>query len=130
MSRGKSITHLCGHCERVTKMEMIGATENQPERMWYRCTRCRHAYLLDLGELRKMQELAQKKPAREDCTEYKPQNTYRIGEAIFHSEWNDVGKIISKVRTSGGDPAIVVAFEKNGERRLLESVIQDGSITS
>ncbi len=126
MSRGKSITHQCSHCERVTKMEMVGATESQPDRVWYRCTRCRHAYLLDLSELRKMQELAQRKLAREECTEYKPQHTYRVGEAIFHSEWNDVGKIISKVRTSGGDRAIVVAFEKLGERRLLESVIADG----
>jgi hypothetical protein len=125
MTRGKSISYYCNHCEKVTKMEVIGATENQPDKTWYRCTRCRHASLIDLTELRKIQEGAHKKVVREDCTEYRPEQTYNVGQAIFHSEWNDVGKIVSKERTSGGDKAIVVAFEKLGERRLLESVIMD-----
>jgi hypothetical protein len=30
---------------------------------------------------------------------------------------------VSKERTSGGDRAIVVAFEKLGERKLLENVV-------
>jgi DNA-directed RNA polymerase subunit RPC12/RpoP len=111
-------------------MEMIGAVENQPERTWYRCSRCRHAFLIDMAELRKIQENAQRKLVREDCTEYRPENTYSVGEAIFHSEWNDLGKIVSKARTSGGDKAIVVAFEKLGERRLLESVIADRTVNS
>ena len=36
-----------------------------------------------------------------------------------------MGKIISKERTSGGASAIVVSFEKLGQRRLLESVAQN-----
>jgi hypothetical protein len=106
-------------------MEMIGAVENQPEKTWYRCTRCRHATLVDMSELRRMQDDAKKKPVREDCSEYSPENTYMIGQAIFHSEWGDIGKIVSKERTSAGGSAIVVSFEKLGERRLLENVIQN-----
>ena len=123
MARGKSISHFCNHCDRVAKMEMIGAVENQPEKTWYRCTRCRHASLVDLQELKRLQEEAGKKPERADCSEYRPENTYTVGQAIFHSEWNDIGKIVSKERTSGGARAIVVSFEKLGERRLLESVV-------
>ena len=124
MPKGKNILHLCTHCERVTKMEVIGAVENQPEKTWYRCTRCRHASLIDLELLRQAQQESKKKLDRSDCSEYKPGNTYNIGEGIFHSEWDDIGKIISKERTSGGGRAIVVSFEKLGERRLLESVIE------
>ena len=126
MAKGKNILHHCAHCERVTKMEMIGAVENQPEKTWYRCTRCRHATLLDLAVLRQAQEESKKKPDRATCAEYKPQNTYRVGETIFHTEWDDIGKIISKERTSGGERAIVVSFEKLGERKLLESVPVNG----
>ena len=104
-------------------MEMIGAVENQPDRIWYRCTRCRHASLIDLGELRRVQEEAKRKLQREDCSDYAPDKTYTVGQAIFHSELDDIGKIVSKVRTSDGTRAIVVSFEKHGERRLLESVI-------
>ena len=48
-----------------------------------------------------------------------------MGEAIFHTDWDDIGKIISKERTSGGGSAIVVSFERLGERRLLENVVFD-----
>ncbi|MBP1647695.1 MAG: hypothetical protein H6Q30_1140 [Bacteroidetes bacterium] len=126
MAKGKNILHHCVHCERVTKMEVIGAVENQPEKTWYRCTRCRHATLVDLEALKQSQQDAKKKLDKSQCLEYKPENTYSVGEAIFHSEWDDIGKIISKVRTSGGGRAIVVSFEKLGERRLMESVVRNG----
>lgn len=125
MAKGKNILHHCAHCERVTKMEMIGAVETQPEKTWYRCTRCRHASLIDQEVLRQSQQDAKKKLERADCSEYSPSETYTVGQAIFHTEWDDIGKIVSKERTSGGARAIVVSFEKLGERRLLENVIQD-----
>ena len=124
MAKGKSILHQCAHCERITKMEVIGPVENQPEKTWYRCTRCRHATLIDVAALRQQQEESARKPEREQCQDYRPENTYTVGEAIFHNEWG-IGKVISKERTSGGDRAIVVAFEKLGERRLLEKVVID-----
>jgi hypothetical protein len=122
MARGKTISRFCGHCERITKMELIGATETEPDKNWYRCTRCRHATQVDMTELKRTLEEAKKKLERSACTEYHPENTYKIGQAIFHTEWDDVGKIVSKVRTSSGERAIVVSFERIGERRLLESV--------
>ena len=125
MAKGKNILHHCAHCERVTKMEMIGAVETQPEKTWYRCTRCRHASLIDQEVLRQSQQDAKKKLERADCSEYNPTETYTVGQAILHTEWDDIGKIVSKERTSGGARAIVVSFEKLGERRLLENVIQD-----
>jgi hypothetical protein len=122
MAKGKNILHRCIHCDRMTKMEVIGSAEAQPEKSWYRCTRCRHATLIDLEELRREDFEAKKKLERSDASEYSPVNTYRVGQAIFHSDWGDIGKIVSKERTSGGGKAIVVSFERLGERRLLESV--------
>jgi small subunit ribosomal protein S21 len=104
-------------------MELVGAIENQPDKAWYRCTRCRHAVLLDLGEIKRKEEASKKKLERADCSEYDPHESYKVGQAIFHMGLDDVGKIVSKERTSGGASAIVVSFEKLGERRLLENVI-------
>jgi len=123
MAKGKNIFHHCGHCERTTKMEMIGAGETQPGKTWYRCTRCRHATLIDIEELRRIVEESKRKLDRADASEYNPLQTYQVGQAIFHTEWDDVGKIISKERTSGGASAIVVSFQRLGERRLLENVV-------
>ena len=122
MAKGKSILHHCAHCERTTKMEVIGPVENQPEKTWYRCTRCRHATLVDVAVMRQRQEESARKPEREQCQDYRPENSYTVGEAIFHNEWG-IGKVVSKERTSGGDRAIVVSFDKLGERKLLENVV-------
>ena len=122
MAKGKSILHHCAHCERTSKMEVIGPVENQPDKTWYRCTRCRHATLVDVAALRQQAEESARKPERENCQDYRPENSYTVGEAIFHNEWG-IGKVVSKERTSGGDRAIVVAFEKLGERKLLENVV-------
>jgi len=123
MAKGKYIMHHCAHCDRDARMELIGSTEQQPDRSWYRCTRCRHVSLLNVTELRRELEDSKKKLDRAEAAEYTPEKTYRIGEAIFHTDWDDLGKIISKERTSGGGSAIVVSFEKLGERRLLENVV-------
>jgi hypothetical protein len=125
MAKGKYIVHHCSHCERLAKMELIGASEDQPEKTWYRCTRCRHATQINSEDLRKTQEESRKRVTREECSEYRPQDTYAVGQSIFHTEWDDIGKIVSKEKTSRGESAIVVAFEKLGERRLLENVSQD-----
>ena len=106
MAKGKYVLHHCGHCERVTKMEMIGSSETQPERTWYRCTRCRHAALVNVEDMKKALEDSRKKLTREECSEYHPENTYLVGQPIFHTEWDDIGKIISKERTSRGESEI------------------------
>jgi hypothetical protein len=122
MAKSKSILQHCAHCDRVARMEVIGPVENQPDKTWYRCTRCRHASLIDMVALRESQETSLRKPERADCIDYRPENSYTVGAAIFHAEWG-IGKVVSKERTSAGARAIVVAFDKLGERRLLENVV-------
>jgi hypothetical protein len=56
------------------------------------------------------------------ATPYNPQECFEIGQSIFHSEWDDVGRVVSKMKTSDGCHAIVVAFEKGGQRRLIENL--------
>lgn len=106
-------------------MEMVGAVETQPNKIWYRCTRCRHSTLVDQIILQQEIEESRKKLDRATCAEYRPEKTYSIGDAIFHSELDDIGKIVSKERTSGGGRAIIVSFEKHGERKLMESLQLD-----
>lgn len=108
-------------------MILVGEMPSEVEgestgKVWYRCGKCRQVFLLDLVAIGKQQELEARKIDLKDCTEYIPTKTYQLGEAIFHSEWSDVGKVKAKERTSSGGQAIVVAFEKLGERRLVENL--------
>ncbi len=59
---------------------------------------------------------------RKQCTPYAKEKTFSVGEHIYHSEWDDVGKVVRKDKMSNGIHSIVVTFEKYGERKLLENI--------
>ena len=120
MARTKYSERFCGYCNKVTRMEMVGERNDALTKMWFRCTRCHHSNLIEMSVSE-----AEKQPAKltpETSTPYTPQQCFKVGEAIFHTEWNDVGTVLSKTKTSGGMQAIIVAFEKQGQRTLIENL--------
>ncbi|HZY09929.1 MAG TPA: hypothetical protein VFF29_02145 [Bacteroidota bacterium] len=120
MARSKYTEQFCNYCNKKTKMEMIGGMEGVKEKIWFKCTRCHHMSLLDF-----LESTEQPKNLKIDATSatiYNPELSFKIGESIFHSEWNDVGTVMSKTKTSNGSQAIVVSFEKQGQRRLIENL--------
>ena len=58
----------------------------------------------------------------EDCTVYSPVRTFKIGESIYHENWDDFGKVISKETLSNGQSSISVEFQKSGFKKLIESL--------
>ena len=101
-------------------MVLVGEMQNAQDKVWYRCTRCHHMTLLDLQSPMILEQNA--KPDAGSATVYSPALSFRVGEAIFHNTLNDVGKVVNKTKTSDGSPAIIVSFEKEGQRTLLENV--------
>ncbi len=125
MARTKSLMHHCSYCDKQTKMELVGMVEGTTNKVWYHCPKCRHAMLLNLDDLQKEAEQRAIPLDPQSCITYSPARLYTIGDAIFHSELNDVGKVTRKVRTSDGGQAIIVTFEKIGERRLIENLLPE-----
>lgn len=104
-------------------MEIIGGMEGVADKTWYKCTRCRHMTLLSNQNGASDAAPLDAKTA----LPYDPHNRYEVGQAIFHSEWNDVGRVLSKARMSNGSNAMIVAFQKLGERQLVENLSLDVS---
>jgi DNA-directed RNA polymerase subunit RPC12/RpoP len=130
MAKTKYMTYDCAYCRKTTKMELVGevqAEEGQEPavKAWYRCTRCKHTALIDkpMSALMKKGEAA-KKIDRTACLTYSREQVYKVGQAIYHTEWDDVGKVTAKQKTSDGTQSITVSFEKLGERRLIENMQQ------
>jgi hypothetical protein len=128
MAKTKYMMHQCAYCRRETKMEFVGGqpTENidatEPVKIWYRCCKCKHSALLTIAPVlltKKNQAVA---IDRERCIPYSKEKTFSIGEHIYHTELDDVGKVVRKEKMSNGIHSIVVNFEKLGERKLLESI--------
>lgn len=131
MARSRNITHYCAYCNKETKMARVGemdVTENGAEdvssagRIWFRCSRCHHNVLFDEETINSLKDAKESKSLlKEQCTEYSPEKTFNVGEAIYHNEWDDVGWVKDKQTMSDGRSAIIVAFQKLGERKLIDS---------
>ncbi len=119
MSKTKYVTQVCTSCRKETKMEIIGAVVGSDNKVWYRCTRCHHSMMLDTASKKGDNVI---KFTREQCVDYSPEKIFDIGTAIYHTDWDDMGKITSKEKTSSGTNAIWVAFEKSGTKKLIENL--------
>jgi hypothetical protein len=128
MARTRFITHYCAYCRKDTKMEVVGSAQNADApaadivKSWYRCTKCKHSSLLSLDSKLLERKSAHTPIDREQCISYAKEKVFTVGGFIYHIEWDDVGKIVRKDKTSDGYQSIVVAFEKLGERKLLENI--------
>ncbi len=126
MAKSKYITHLCAYCHKETKMELVGEMQSEgtnaaPGKVWYRCTRCKHSALLE-RVVPPEKGVSAAKLDRKSAIEYSQTKVFTVGQMIYHSEWDDVGRVTAKLKTSSGVQAITVAFEKLGERKLIENV--------
>lgn len=124
--RAKYITLYSPFLMKETKHELIGEpieTENG-RHQWARCTKSRHSQLVNLDaiEIDSDKSRAVVHISREDARKYSPKEEYNIGDVIFHSVWDDVGIVRSKEVTSNGGNAIIVQFEKNNEKKLIENL--------
>jgi hypothetical protein len=128
MAKTKYMTYECAYCRKTTKMELVGemqaeGSESPATKAWYRCTRCKHSALLDKpAPASKKGE--QSKIEKSTCVRYSRELVFKVGQEIYHEEWDDVGKVIAKQKISAGMQSITVSFEKLGERRLIENMPQ------
>jgi hypothetical protein len=108
-------------------MEFIGGQPSEDSnaeviKVWYRCGKCKHSALLTLSPASQMKKKRVVAIDRETCTPYAKEKIFSVGENIYHSEWDDVGRVVRKDKMSNGVHSIVVTFEKTGERKLLENI--------
>lgn len=125
--RAKYITLYSPFLMRETKHELIGEPiESEKGRFqWARCTRSRHSQLVNLDKIEAEQDKSQAVvPTHGDEKLYDPKEEYSVGDVIKHEKWQDVGIVKTKEVTSNGSRAIVVQFEKLGEKRLIENFQQ------
>ena len=123
--KAKYITLYSPFLMKETKHELIGEPiETEAGRQqWARCNVSHHSQLINLDVLQDNAERAMKeiKLAREDSKEYSPKSEYQIGDVIYHKTWDDVGIVRAKEVMSNGRASLLVHFEKNKDKRLVEN---------
>lgn len=120
----KYITIYSPFLMKETKHELIGEPmETEQGRMqWARCTVSRHAQLINLDAIEHQQEriTAGIKIAAEDAKPYDPSGEYAVGDVIYHRALDDYGIVRQKEVATNGMSVLVVLFERNKEKRLIE----------
>lgn len=125
MARVKNVEAFCSVCNGMRKMELAGevsTAEEQGKKRWAKCKKCKQTMIIDLVEDVKESKVSLEGIENGECTTYSPTKSFNIGESIYHQNWNDFGKVVSKEITSNGQKAIAVEFQKSGLKKLIESV--------
>lgn len=124
MARSKNIEAFCSSCNATQKMEITGelAGEETENKKWAKCKKCKQSMVIDLKEDVASVDTSMEGIESGDCTVYSPLKSYTIGEPIYHKNWDDLGKVVSKEILSSGQKSIAVEFQKSGFKKLIESL--------
>ncbi len=116
----KPVTAFCKHCRSDRQMKRTGKGLGG-EIIWLRCLACGSKVLMNRQEWEEL--LVGGKPKGEPTVrEYHPNETFAMGQQVYHPIWDDTGEVIRKEVSSGGQHMIVVAFARLGEKKLVENL--------
>lgn len=124
MARLKNIEAFCSTCNTVTKMEITGeiSGEENEDKKWAKCKKCKQTMVIDMVADTANQKVSLEGIENSDCTTYSPTKTFELGETIYHQDWDDYGKVVTKETLSNGRDSITVEFQKSGVKKLIESL--------
>jgi hypothetical protein len=124
MARIKNIEAFCPNCGGIKKMELAGEvlSADGHDKFWAKCKKCKQTMIIDIAEDVKTLKPSLEGIENEDCTVYSPDKSFSVGESIYHKNWDDFGKVVSKVVLSSGQKSIAVEFQKSGLKKLIESL--------
>jgi hypothetical protein len=112
----------CPVCREEVPMSVIREAENEDDLYWLRCTSCDSRFALTrkqyYGKKRPDISVIEKIKARI----YRTNQTYSVGEAIYHRKLDEVGLVVDKAAAPLGNcsGAIIVSFMEAGQKMLIE----------
>ena len=122
MARIKNVEAFCTVCNGLRKMELAGEVSEQENKRWAKCKKCKQTMIIDMNLAIKETKPSLDGIENEECATYSPQKSFEIGQSIYHTNWNDFGKVVSKEVLSSGQSSIAVEFQKSGHKKLIESL--------
>lgn len=114
---------VCPRCGKRRKMKILRSVDDTGLE-WMNCGACNALVCFthdeDSDHLVDGQDVGDfGAPAPDEFRTYVPEQTYDVGEFIYHQTWRDVGRVIRRRDLAGGRSAIDVAFLNYGPKMLI-----------
>ena len=124
MARIKNMEAYCNSCGTVQKMEITSSVtgEESEFKKWAKCKSCKQVMIVDISDILKNNNATLEGIENEECKKYSPASKFEVGETIYHENWDDFGRVVSKETLSNGRSSISVEFQKSGLKKLIESL--------
>ncbi len=124
MAKIKNVEAFCKFCGAIRKMELTGDVAGDDNKRWAKCKKCKQTMIISISDDVVSQKVSLDGIENETYVTYSPTQSYEVGQNIFHENWNDFGKVVSKEILSNGQKSIMVEFQKLGNKKLIESFIK------
>jgi len=120
----ESLNVYCRFCKKLLPAQLDrsiagnGKTVDRASTFEYYCTKCYKTFCYSGEDLLPRQE--EEKNEEAAVRDYLPTEHYFIGETIFHKKFKEDGVVVDK--DEGSPSRILVSFEKNGLKKLVEDI--------
>lgn len=121
--RGGAVVSYCKFCHSEKSMKPVGDGFDG-KIIWLRCVDCSKMIFLKREDYEGLLENKTGKANghEEICEDYEPTKIFHVGQLLYHKVWDDKGEVMKKETTNSGQQAIIVAFDRLGERVLVENL--------
>ena len=112
----------CPVCEEITAMPVVREAEDENDLYWLLCSSCDNIFALTKHEYQREKRPKMLAIKKNDARIYRTNQTYSVGELIYHPKLNDVGLIMDKVPLPSVNctGSIIVSFSEIGQKTLVE----------
>jgi len=113
----------CPVCREVIPMSVIRESEDESDLHWLVCTECNSRFALTRGQYAKGKRPNISAIKGDDARTYLANQTYSVGEIIYHRKLADIGVVVGKSAEPGSvncSGSIIVSFMEIGWKMLVE----------
>lgn len=121
MAKSKFFEVRCKTCDKMVKAEFKSIYELDATQSWYKCPKCKQT-MLATPIVEKISLENSNLDDHSSFKEYTPNQTFKLGDAIYHKGFESRGIVTAKEVSTSGVATIMVEFDKVGMRKLVESI--------
>lgn len=112
----------CPECKEIIFMSVVREAQDESDLYWLKCPQCENHYALTSQQFHRKKRPKISAIEEPEARIYRTNQTYSIGDTIYHSSLHDLGVVVEKAPAPTNDcsGAIVVSFLREGQKNLIE----------